>query len=830
MRFIRSRTSSKFLSGLSLQRRIIIGSTAAVIIPFLIMAIFLYQRLSRELVDQSREKSVQIAKDLSALVDTSLKMELKVISAIAADTQIADALHAHNYEAIHAKLALVFSKIGSNYISIFITDRSGIIRVDLPEAARKGLDVSDREYFIKAKQGTAGVTGPILTRGPASSIWTNKPILITTAPITRNGVFIGAIGITHDIDAIRSIMSGIRLGKTGYPFVTDRNGLVIIHPNHDYVMKVNMFKETGMERILEKIRHREIGAERYNFRGTEKIAGFAPLNITGWNIIFTQNRNEIMEPVNDTLLSIAIIGISFIIIVILSIILLSKKISSPVQKFVDILQKFTTHTNEFIIGIGSDRKIMFANPAAEQFTGKSAEELIGSDPDFTNTQNIPPEVIWKKIESGTTWLGRITPKTEIDNGPVIAIMIIPVKDERGNISGYLEFGRDISGELIQEKRIQQAQKIEAIGTLAGGIAHDFNNILTGMYGYIELALLNPDNPAKTEQYLGELQKAATRASDLVNQILTFSRHSKPELQTILPKTIVKEVIKLIRASTPAEIIIEANLESETSVMADPIQIHQVIVNLCTNAVHAIGEKHGTIRIDLEDIIIDQKFTDSHPGLGTGKHVLFRITDTGDGILPDVIDHIFEPFFTTKENGGGTGLGLSVAYGIIHNLGGIITVYSEPGKGSVFNIFIPAALHDADNAVSDRSGLMHGTERIMLIDDESAIVSPVSSILASIGYQVSPFTESMPAIETLRKNPDAFDIVITDHSMPEFTGIDIAVELKQLKRSLPVILMSGFVNRQMEEHAAKCGIDAIVKKPVSMSVLTGVIRKILDKQD
>ncbi len=828
MPFLKNRSSSKSVTGTSLQKRIIFGSTAAVIIPFAITALFLYHKLSGELADQAKEKSVLIAKDLSALLESSLKMELKVVSTIAADKHIADEFYAKDYTAVSDDLVSIFDEIGYDYISIFVTDTSGRVCVDLPESVRFGLDLSDREYFIRAKLGKSSVSGPLLSRGPSSSKWTNAPILITAAPIMRKGQFIGMIAIAHDTTAVNSIMSQIRLGETGYPFVIDRDGLVIIHPKQEYVMTINMYDEPGMSGILEMVRRGKAGAEEYSFRGTKKIAGFAALNMTGWNVIFTQNRNEILKPVNDILASIAIIGAAFVIIVMISIILLSKRISSPVQKFVDILQQFTTYTNEFVLGMDANKKIMFANPAAAQYCGSSIEELIGTEPDFTNTGNVSSEEIWNTLERGIPWMGRITPKTQTDNDPVIAIMIMPVKDNRGSITGYLEFGRDISLELIQEKRIRQAQKIEAIGTLAGGIAHDFNNILTGIFGFIELALLAPDNPQGTVKYLKDLQNAALRARDLVNQILTFSRHSKPELHALAPKLIIKEVIKLIRASTPAEIIIETNLASNTPVMADPVQIHQVIVNLCTNALHAIGNSHGVIRLDLEDIIVDQSFIKDHPGLVSGKHVLIRITDTGSGISTELIDHIFDPLFTTKENGEGTGLGLSVVHGIVSSMNGIITVYSEPGKGSTFNVIIPATDNATAEPDASDTGLLRGCERIMLVDDEGAITESLSNILVSIGYTVTSFSESMLALEAIRTRPDKYDIVITDHSMPRLSGIDFAREIKLLKKSIPVLLMSGFVTRQMEENARQIGIDMIIKKPLSIAKLTGILRKYLDQ--
>ncbi|MBN2434971.1 MAG: response regulator [Spirochaetes bacterium] len=827
---VKKNKASEFFIGISLRRRIIIGTSVAVLVPFIIMAMFLYIRLSNDLAKQAKEKAVLIAKDLSLLLESSLTMELKVVSAIAAKTDIANELYKREYSKTRENLISVFNEIGNNYISIFVTDTNGVIVVDYPEGARIGLNLSDREYFINASRGRPSISGPVFSRGPSSSKWTNAPILITAAPVKHKGKFIGMIAITHDVSAINDIMSGTRLGKTGYPFVTDTKGLVLIHPNQDYVMNVNMYEEPGMDWMEKRIAQDHSGAEDYNFRGTEKIAGFAHLNRIGWNVFFTQSRNEIMKPIRDLLTSITLIGLVFVIFVFVLIIMLSQKISSPVQKFVDILRQFTIFTNEFVVGIGTDRKIIFANPAAVQLSGKSADELIGSDPVLVNTRGTSIKSIWEKLESGVPWSGRITPNPEADTGAIVAIMIIPVMDNKDNISGYLEFGRDISNELMQEKRIHQTQKIEAIGTLAGGIAHDFNNILTGVFGYIELALLSRGNPPETDQYLRELKQAAERAADLVKQILAFSRQSTPELHAVVPKMIINEVIKLIRASTPSEIIIEKNLESDTAITADPIQIHQVIVNLCTNAVHAIGNNHGTIKIEIEDIIVDQEFVENHPGLEAGAHVLIRVSDTGCGIKPDVLDHIFDPFFTTKKDGEGSGLGLSVAHGIIRSMNGTITVYSEPGTGSMFNIFLPATENiESDKTVSD-SSVLSGHERIMLIDDEHRITESISLILANFGYKVTVFNDSTKALDELLAHHERYDIVITDHSMVKLTGIDLAAHLKKLKLSKPVLLMSGFISQQMEARAKLAGIDIIIKKPLNMIKLTESIRTALDKQN
>jgi len=823
----RSRKPVKFLSNFSLQRSIIIGGTISVLIPFAITAGLLYTRLSKDLLNQSKEKSALIAKDLAALVDNSLSSEIKIVSTIAADRNIINELNSGNYRRLSDNLSSMFNEIGYDYISFFITDRNGIIKVDLPEGVRIGTDLSDRSYFYAARQGKANISDPIFVRGPSSSKWTGVPMLITAAPIRLNNEFIGMIAITHELNAIGSKMRTIKLGETGYAYIINTDGMAIIHPNQELVMTVNINNEPGMKHISKWLKDMKPLAGNYSFRGKEKIAGFAPLKTKNWFIIFTQDRDEIMKPVNKMLISILAIAFFFISMAIILIIFFSKRISSPVEKFVDILHQFTTHTNEFVLGIGSDKKIMFANPSASLFFGKTIEELIGTDPVYNFTESNSDQEIWEKLDSGIPWTGRISPQTDNQKDKVFEITIIPVKDNKGIAFGYLEFGRDISNEISQEKRINQAQKIEAIGTLAGGIAHDFNNILTGIYGFIDLTLLTLDKPDEAKKYLQELEKAAKRAGDLVRQILTFSRHTKSELRAIIPKTIAEEVIKLIRATTPAEISIETKLESETAIMADPIQIHQVMVNLCTNAIHAIGNSHGIIKIEIEDIIIDRLFAENHPGCNPGKHVIISISDSGCGIPPEIMDHIFDPFFTTKTNGKGTGLGLSVAHGIIHGIGGIITVYSEPGKGTAFNIIIPAAAPALKETESNENALLPGIERIMLVDDEHAIVKSLSSILRSAGYRITEFTDSMQAADNFKNNYQDYDIVITDNSMPKLTGTDLAKEIKRHNPEIPVILMSGFVNKNIENSAKELGVDMIVNKPISAVKVTELIRRFFD---
>lgn len=623
-------------------------------------------------------------------------------------------------------------------------------------------------------------------------------------------------------------MSGISIGETGYPFVTDADGMVILHQNSEYELKINMNDEPGMEDILRRILKREAGAERYNFRGIEKITGFAPLNITGWNILFTQNKSEIMKPAGKVLMLISVIGIAVILAALAAIIIFSKRISSPVQKLIDIMGQITLHSSEIIAGLGLDQKFIFVNPAAEKLFGNSSEELIGTDLKLRDVRGTDTGEIWKSLSAGDSWSGRVVFDNTTHGEATLAMIIIPVKDGNHSVQNYLAIGRDITGELLLEKRMLQSQRMESVGTMAGGIAHDFNNILAGIFGYLDLSLSSVKNPEKVEAYLLEIQKASNRARDLVIRILTFSRQSKVEPKILLPKDILSEVVKLLRASTPAEIEISINIASSSLIIADPTQFHQLMVNLCTNAVHAIGTNSGIVTIDLEDIIIDDEFASTHPGLKSGKHILMRVSDTGCGIKPEIIDHIFDPFFTTKKQGEGTGLGLSVVHGIIKSIGGIITVYSEPEKGTVFSVILPVTDAESNYSESENYRLKGGNERIMLVDDEKAIAESFQHILTNLGYQVASFTESREALASFESNTNGFDLILTDYSMPNMTGIEIAKHVKNLNPQIPVILMSGYVNKTIEDDAAMSGDFTMLKKPVSTFELAESIRKALGK--
>jgi signal transduction histidine kinase/ActR/RegA family two-component response regulator len=380
-----------------------------------------------------------------------------------------------------------------------------------------------------------------------------------------------------------------------------------------------------------------------------------------------------------------------------------------------------------------------------------------------------------------------------------------------------------------EKQLQQVMKLQAIGTLAGGIAHDFNNILFPIVGYTELTMDDIPEDCQARQNLEEVLKATNRAKELVQQILTFSRQSCQERKPLKVQYLIKEASKLLRATIPSSIEIDCYIdESCGPIKGDPTQIHQIIMNLCTNAYHAMQETGGILEVKLKEINISYEQSLEMVGMKIGKHIELTVKDSGHGMDPQVMDRIFEPYYTTKEQGKGTGLGLSVIHGIVKNHGGDIVVSSQPGKGSMFKVYLPVIDEfEEEIETTAPSTEINGSERILLVDDEKQIIDIEQQILERLGYKVTPKTDSEEALEEFAAQPDRFDLVITDMTMPKMTGDQLAKRMMDIKPQIPVILCTGFNEAITEEKALAMGIDKFVMKPIVKDDLANTIRTVLD---
>jgi len=487
--------------------------------------------------------------------------------------------------------------------------------------------------------------------------------------------------------------------------------------------------------------------------------------------------------------------------------------------------------NLYDIYYSTDNKgiITLLSPSAERFFGYTPDELIGQNIKnlYVNPQR-REEFLSSLFKDG--YVNDFEAQLKHKNNSVIWVSTNAkiLKDEEGNFIGVEGISRDVTDRKELEYKLMQAQKMESIGTLAGGIAHDFNNILSSVFGYTELALDDAKKGTLLHEHLQEVLKAGNRAKDLVKQILTFSRQVEGEQKPIQVKPIVKEALKLLRVSIPTSIDFKTNVQSNSLIIGDPTKIHQVILNLCTNAAHAMDDG-GILTVNLSDVELDSEFVSNHSSLKPGPYINLTVTDTGHGIPPGVMERIFDPFFTTKEKGQGTGMGLSVVHGIVHSHGGTIFAYSKPGKGSTFRIYLPTIERRLKPEERAEKPIPRGAERILFIDDEPDIAKVGSKILESLGYNVVTRTSSIEALELFKAQKENFDLVITDMTMPHMTGEKLAEELMQIRFNIPVILCTGFSSRMDEQKALDIGIRSFISKPILKRDIAEAVRRVLDKK-
>jgi PAS domain S-box-containing protein len=480
-----------------------------------------------------------------------------------------------------------------------------------------------------------------------------------------------------------------------------------------------------------------------------------------------------------------------------------------------------------------DGTITYANRTQRKALGFPTHELIGrktevlgSDSDYGASQ---AEIINRTLAEGS-WHGEVVNYSKNGTAHIMDCRTKVVRDAKDNAIALCGISTDITEEKKLEEKLGQAQKMEAIGTLAGGIAHDFNNILFPMVGYAEMLKEDLADGSPQQEYVADILSAALRARDLVQQILAFSRQSHQERIPIRVQQVLKEAVKLTRASLPSSIRVDVEIDTQCpAVMADPTQIHQIVMNLITNAYHAMEEGGGVLTISLGTAVLDGR----HPkdsGLPGGTYVCLKIADTGHGIDPIIQERIFEPYFTTKAEGKGTGLGLSVIHGIVTSYQGNIRIESELGKGSVFIVYLPVVMvAPKGEPAHEKISIPGGSERILLVDDEAPVVGMVNKMLQRLGYAVTTRTSSTEALEAFRADPNRFDLVVTDMTMPGMTGDRLTMEIKRIRPDIPVILCTGFSNRIDESRAADIGIQGFVLKPILRQDIAETIRRVLGDQ-
>lgn len=507
------------------------------------------------------------------------------------------------------------------------------------------------------------------------------------------------------------------------------------------------------------------------------------------------------------------------------------------EKLKESEERFKALHNASFGGIAIHDKgvILECNRGLADMSGYTEEELVGMDGLLLiapNTRDLVMQNILNGYEKPYEAIGLRK------NGEEYPLRLearnIPYK---GNQVRSVEF-RDISEAKKTEEERQrlqaqliQAQKMEAIGTLAGGIAHDFNNILGAVLGYAEMAKEDSEPGSKAAEELDRVIEAGNRAAELVKQILAFSRQTISEPLPLNPEHIIKETIKLLRPSLPSTIAITHQcINPIYTIVADPTQIHQLVMNLCTNAFHAMERTGGLLDIKLENRELNAQDVLQYPNVTPGKFVVLSVRDTGSGIPSEIRDKIFDPYFTTKEIGKGTGMGLAIVHGIATSLGGFVTCQSALGQGTVFHVFFPASLAEVSPKPQFTEGFPTGKEHVLYVDDEEILAELGKTLLERLGYHVTPCTDSVAAFSLFQEHPDQFDVLITDQTMPRMTGFDLARNVLQIRPDLPIILCTGYSNLIDEATALQAGITGFIMKPITKRRLAELLSTVKQKSD
>lgn len=505
-----------------------------------------------------------------------------------------------------------------------------------------------------------------------------------------------------------------------------------------------------------------------------------------------------------------------------------KKLENELRKYEHIVSS----SNDAMAMVDQDHLFLQANDACaaafdakrNEMIGKGVEELlsgltIGKVIQSSVDQSLEGEDVHYRAWFDLPRFGR----------RYLDAAFYPFYKKHGDVQGVIFNLRDITHEKRLEEYLVHAQKMEAIGTLASGIAHDFNNILTAIFGFAELAQGSGNDDQRKQRHLSRIIQAGQRARDLVRQILTFSRQAKQHAQPIQLSSIVKEVVKMLQASLPFNIAIQQDISDVSDIVfADPVQIHQVLLNLCTNAVHAMESTGGVMQVTLDTVEIDAHAVKQQPDLNVGSYLKLSISDTGPGMDDKIVARIFEPFFSTKPLGNGSGLGLATSHGIIKDHGGVIIVDSIPGQGSTFHVFIPV-LEGAEIDAAQPGGaadLPIGSERILYVDDEPFILEMAAESLEGLGYCVTAEGDARKAFKLFESDPEQFDIVITDLAMPSITGLELAQDILSLRPDMPILLCSGYSEKISQEKMKLIGIRGFVMKPFVLIEMAGKIRKAL----
>ncbi len=904
----------RFISNLKIRTKLLLGYVTAFIFLLIVVSLIVYPIMQRAIEANVESELSNTTKTILGMIktsaDASIKNYLRAIAEKNRDIvshyflQYQKGILTESQAKEEAGKALLSQTIGkTGYIFVWNVKKAP---ESIPLAVHpkiQGEDVAYVDFVQKGAQIKNGYMeyswknpGEEKAREKAMYLSYFKPWNWVIAASSYREEFMDLI----NVDYLRDSILSIRFGKTGYPYIMDSRGNIIIHP----ALNGNVYdvRDSSGRQFIQEMCKEKNGKIIYTWRNPDekefrkKLVVFNYIPEFDWIVASSSYLEEFYEPlhyIRGIIVAIFLVSLAFLsLLTLVYSTYIVKNVNRLIHSFrtgssgdltvritetsKDEFGSLAEYFNNFMEKLNESNQLLHREINEHRRSEANYRSVIENIQDVFYRSDIQGNLVMASpsfltllgYESLDDCLGRPIDEAYYYNPGKSAEFIRQIKDtgsvanyelilkrrdgtsvtvetnshfyfdDNGNVAGIEGTLRDITerkraeedrGKL--ESQLIQAQKMEAIGTLAGGIAHDFNNILSGIMGYSELSLKAVQDQPKVRQNMEQVLKAAERAKELVQQILAFSRKAAQEKKPVALSAVTGEVVRFMRASLPTTIEINPRIEDTADViLADPTQMHQVLMNICTNAGQAMKEKGGVLEIGLKEVVMDAGNLIHHPALKYGRYLELSVRDTGQGIPPKNIARIFEPYFTTKEKGEGTGLGLAVVHGIVKDHGGEITVYSEVGKGTIFRVYLPVMEKQVEGKNEEEEVVPRGKgETILFVDDEEMIVAVNKQLLEMLGYKVFAATDPLLAIEIFKENIEAIDLVITDKTMPHMTGFDFIRETRSLRADLPVIICSGFQEKEDMEKLADLRIGQLITKPVKMNVLAEAIREVLEKR-